>query len=367
MHAHWRPDLLLIERGVESSAVAQRACAALPGVPIEVIEDARTEHLRARDRAASDAFGAAKRRLLLYRERGQFLTACQAGIPGVLCCSYLTLGLVSNCPYDCSYCFLQEYLGNNATLKAVTNVDDAIAEIATVCERHVGRHFRIGTGELADSLALDPLLGHAAALVGFAVAHPNVVLELKTKSDCIEEIIGLDPCERVVVSWSLTPPRIVEEEEPGTTSFQGRLAAAARCQAAGYRVGFHFDPLVDYEGCEEDYREAIAALAAAVDMRRVAWMSLGSLRTTSRLRGIIRKRHPHSRVLLAEQIRVHDGKWRVFQPRRVAVYRRLTAWLRTAAPGVPLYLCMESPEVWERVFGEAPPDARQLGSLLCSS
>lgn len=366
MHTRWRPDLLLVERGVEESAVARRACAALPGVPVEYIEDARTEHLRGSGQAGGDVFGAGKRRLLLYRERGQFLAACQAGTPGVVCCSYLTLGLVSNCPYDCSYCFLQEYLSNNPTLRAVTNVDDALAEVAAVCEAHPGRRLRIGTGELGDSLALEPLLGHATALVAFARAHPNVLVELKTKSDCIEELVDLDPQGRVVVSWSLTPPRVVAREEPGTTSFQARLAAAARCQAAGYRVGFHFDPLVDYDGCEEDYREAIVALAATVDMHRVAWVSLGSLRVTSQLRRIIRERHPGSRVLVAEQVRVRDGKWRVFQARRVAVYRRLTAWLRAAAPDVPLYLCMEPPAVWERVFGDAPPDARGLGSLLCS-
>jgi spore photoproduct lyase len=361
--------VLWVERGCEDTAVVRRARAALPDVPVRLIddariEDARAERVRARAAGGADPFGAGKRRLLLYRERGRFLAACQAGTPGLVCCNYLTLTLVSNCPYDCSYCFLQEYLANNPTLKAVTNVDTALAEVAAVCDAHPERRFRIGTGELADSLALEPLLGHAAALAAFAARRENVVLELKSKSDAVEELLALDANDRVVISWSITPPAVADREEAGTAPFAARLAAAARCQAAGYRVGFHFDPLVDYEGCEEDYRDAVAALARAVDLRRIAWLSLGSLRTTARLRGIIRERHPRSRVLLAEQVPVRDGKWRVFQPRRVALYRRVAAWLREAAPHVPVYLCMEPPEVWERVFGGVAPEARELGRAL---
>jgi spore photoproduct lyase len=281
-----------------------------------------------------------------------------------VCCNYKTLGLVSNCPYDCSYCFLQQYLSNNPTLKAVTNVEDGLGEVAAVVDAHPERQFRIGTGEIADSLALEPLVGHAAALVPFAAGRQNLIVELKTKSDRVDDLLGLDARGRVVVSWSLAPTAVVDFEESGTASLAQRLAAAARCQAAGYRVGFHFDPLIDYEGCEEGYREAITALATAVDMRRVAWLSLGSLRTTPQLRNIIRERHPGSRVLLAEHVPMRDGKWRVFQARRVAIYRRVAGWLREAAPEVRLYLCMEAPEVWERVFGHPAPDARSLAAQL---
>ena len=49
-----------------------------------------------------------------------------------------------------------------------------------------------------------------------------------------------------------------------------------------------------------------------------------------------------------------DGKLRYFQPLRVEMYRKMVGWIRRAAPTVKIYLCMESREVWQQVFGFAP-------------
>src|SRR5690606_146960 len=95
-------------------------------------------------------FSAGKRRLLIARHGGSFLQHCPAGTTGLVCCNYLVVNFGSNCPYDCSYCFLQEYIANNPTTKLFTNVAEGLAEIAAVLDRHPQRSFRIGTGELMD-------------------------------------------------------------------------------------------------------------------------------------------------------------------------------------------------------------------------
>jgi spore photoproduct lyase len=265
---------------------------------------------------------------------------------------------------DCSYCFLQEYLANNPTLKVFTNVADLLREVAAVVDRQPWRQFRIGTGELSDSLALDPVLGFSGDLVPFFAERKNVLLELKTKSDCVDGLLALDPKDRVVVSWSLTPPEIVEREEHGTASFSARLAAARRVQMAGYKLGFHFDPLIESPGWEEGYRDIIAGIFSALDPRRVAWVSLGSLRLTPVLRATMRRRFPQTRLLSGEQVPCADGKWRTFQALRVKMYRALAGWLKQAAPQVPLYMCMETAPVWEKVFGRAPTCDKDVARTL---
>ncbi len=283
---------LWIERGEEDTPIAANVRRALPHLEPRVLD----EPLSAEPLAAMDPFAAGKRRLVLARHRGTFLAHCPAGTNGLVCCNYLVVTLGSNCPMDCSYCFLQGYLQNNPALKVYTNPEDALAEVDEVLKKHPKRQFRIGTGELVDSLALDLVTGTSKLLVPFFAAHPNAVLELKTKTDVIDNLLGMESNGHVVVSWSVNPAEIITTEEPGTAPLLTRLAAARCVQKDGYKVGFHFDPLIEYPGWEDGYRGAVAALAAAVDPRRVAWVSLGSLRMTPQLRQAIRAARPGNRI-----------------------------------------------------------------------
>jgi spore photoproduct lyase len=356
MPADWTPETVWIERGEEDSRLARRVRGRLPGVPVHVVDETR-----AAERIGD--FAAGKRRLLLQRHRGSFLQHCPAGTAGMVCCNYLVVNFGSNCPFDCTYCFLQEYVANNPALKAYTNAADGLAEIDAVLRAHPERVFRIGTGELADSLALDPLTDLSVELVPFFAERPNAILELKTKSDRIENLLSMDPKERVVVSWSVTAPALAAREEHGAANLAQRIAAAVRVQMVGYKIGLHFDPLIAYDGWEEGYREAINAVFPALDVRRIAWISLGSLRMTPKLKAAIKARHDRGQVLTGELVPCADGKERVWRGLRVKMYRRMLDWLRQVDARMPLYICMEPAAVWDKVFGETPSD-RDLAQRL---
>ncbi len=357
--APMQPAEIWVEEGEETSAIAQRVFARAPEVSRHTFSKAAG--------LPPVTFAQGKRVLVLKRHRGTFLEHCPAGTSGLVCCNYLVVSFASNCPFDCSYCFLQDYLVSNAHTTAFTNVGDGLAEIERVLAAHPQRSFRIGTGELADSLALDPLTSLSPELVHFFARHDNATLELKTKSECIDELLGVDPRGRTVVSWSLTPRRIAACEESGTASIDGRLAAAARVAAAGYRVGFHLDPMIEHEGWRESYGELLDATFAAVPAAELAWFSLGSLRMTKSLlrRVRARPRADNAHVLGAELVECDDGKLRVWRGLRVQMYRFVLERIRARTPEVPIYLCMESPRVWQRVMNEIPSD-RQLGLRLAA-
>lgn len=356
----YRPDEVVAERGSEGSRILCNLRRALPDVPVTFVEHA-AEHVKRSER--TDAFARGKRRLLLGPHKGSFLKKCP-GSEGQVCCNYFVINFASNCPMDCSYCYLQDYLADNPVLKVFSNVDDLVEECAELLGRHRNSLFRIGTGEITDSLVLDPLIGFSAETVPFFAEQRNAVLELKTKSDCVEGLLGLDPKDRVVVSWSMNPQRVIEADERLTATFEQRLEAAVRCQQAGYKIGFHFDPMVEYPGWEADYRSMVEHIFARVDYRRIAWLSMGVLRTTPALKKIMRARFPETRILSGEQILCPDGKMRYFQPLRVRMYRKMLEWIRPAAPTVFVYLCMETKEVWEQVFGFFPSCEKELASRI---
>ncbi|HZJ38971.1 MAG TPA: hypothetical protein VFD18_07340, partial [Chthoniobacterales bacterium] len=157
---------------------------------------------------------------------------------------------------------------------------------------------------------------------------------------------------------------VIERDEHGTASFAERLAAARRCQEAGYRLGFHFDPMIEYPDWENDYQAMVEEIFATIEWRRVSWLSLGVLRETPGLKRVMRQRFPRTRLLAGEQVLCPDGKLRYFQPQRIQMYRKMVRWIRQFAPTVQIYLCMESKEIWQQVFGFSPACEKELGNQL---
>lgn len=357
----FEPQEIWIDRDCQSTAMVSRLKTTLPHVPLKVVEQGH-EGVSLTASPAVD-FAAAKKRLYVAKHKGEFLKKCP-GSDGQVCCNYFVINFASNCPMDCSYCYLQEYLAHNPALKVFANVDDLLAEADELLNKHRRYFFRIGTGEITDSLVLDPYIGFTREVVPFFADQPNVLLELKTKSNCVEDLLTLDPKDRIVVSWSLNPQTVIDAEEHGTASLFERLQAARLCQDAGYRLGFHFDPMIEYPDWRREYEELVDQLFATVDWRRISWLSMGVLRNTPGLKRAMRERLPRTRLLAAEQVPNSDGKLRYFQPLRIEMYRNMLGWIRRIAPTVKVYLCMESRHVWEQVFGYAPSCEKELGAQL---
>jgi spore photoproduct lyase len=347
----YRPKLILVQDRSWQDGATHEILERLP--------DIETRTIPAGDTGTYD-----KNTLVLMHYPGRFLKKCQ-GSGAEICCNYFVVSYAWNCPLECTYCVLQSYLSSNA-LFICTNIEALLAEVGETLARSPNRTFRIGTGELTDSLALDHITGYSRRIVPFFGSLANGVLELKTKSDQIDNLKDLHHRGRTVVSWSMNSRRIAKAEELGAPTLDERLAAALQCQKWGYKLGFHFDPLIHYEGWESEYRQVVKEIFCAVDPGNVAWISLGTLRFTPHLRELVRRRFPESKVPYGEFIPGHHEKLRYFRPIREEMYRKMNAWIHEEAPQVSVYLCMESRLVWERSFPcrPAPEDSRQLELMI---
>ncbi|GAB6061469.1 SPL family radical SAM protein [Deferrisoma palaeochoriense] len=286
------------------------------------------------------------------REPGRFLKPCPCS-PGVVRCGYWVLTPAFQCPFGCTYCFLRFYAPEEP-LTVYANLADAEAEFREALEAWPGP-VRLGTGEFADSLALDPWTGHARWLRDLVAPHPRVTLELKTKSDRIDGLLGLEPLPNLVVAWSVNPPERIRTDEPGTAPLDRRLAAAAAAVRAGYRVAFHFDPVTLEPGWREAYSGVVEALFSAVPADRVAWVSLGTLRFPRRFLERWGPKLRGARAFFGEHVPGPDGKLRYFWPLRRDAYRFLADRIRRrGGEELRLYLCMETPAMWHAAFGFEP-------------
>ena len=353
-------ERIYLDEDSRCDGVSETVIRNLPHVPVETVRDRKS--LIKRFQALPDPLGAGKRHLLVTRFYGKRLKPCP-GTSRHICCGYHVINVVTNCPMDCSYCVLQEYL-NNPFLTVTSNWEDLLQEIDDFLSTTPQSFPRLGTGELSDSLALDPILPVSETLVPFFGERGKGILELKTKSAEVDRLLGLSHRERTVVSWSLNPTRMIQAEEIQTAPLEERIEAARRCQEDGYLLGFHFDPMIHCKGWEQDYQDILPPLFRRIDPRRVVWISLGGFRYPPDLKPIATERFPKTGIFLGELFPGKDGKFRYLREIRVEMYRKMVGWLREAAPGLFIYLCMESQEVWEQVFGWSPRNNAHLNHLF---
>jgi spore photoproduct lyase len=181
-----------------------------------------------------------KSTLALTEKKGSTFDTCSTIHSDYVCCNIKVVKAVKNCPFDCSYCFLQDYL-NDGTTSVIADIEAIMEEIKSKISVHPWRLWRIGSWELGDSLALESLTHQARQLIEAFSTLPNAILELKTKSDCIEPILKAKHGGKTVVAWSLNTEHIIHHQEHRTASLEKRLSAMAAVISAGYPVALHFD------------------------------------------------------------------------------------------------------------------------------
>ncbi len=248
-------------------------------------------------------------------------------------------------------------------IKIYVNVEDMFTELDHLIADS-NKFYRIGTGELSDSLALDEATSFSSLLVQYFADKSNVLLELKTKSNAINNLTHLDPQGRTIISWSLNPDNIIHREELKTAKLQDRIESAYQCQEKGYQLAFHFDPIFYYDGWEKDYQDLIDQLFDKIDSRRIAWISLGGFRYNQPFQKVLPERFPESPILYQEFLESPDGKMRYFIKIREQLYQTILAMLKEKDANLFTYLCMEGKHVWNKVYGFTPKNDHNLDRLF---
>jgi spore photoproduct lyase len=310
-----------------------------------------------------DPIAAGKASLFLTVNKGRFLRGCP-GTREYECCRYMILHVGTYCIMDCAYCILQTFF-HPPVLQYFINQKEMFAELDHFL--NTTSHRRIGTGEYTDSLIWTVWTPLVEKLVTRFGRQSQAALELKTKTDLIGGLEHLEHNRKTILAWSLNTEAVIRENEIGTATLKERFEAAARCQAWGYPLAFHFDPIIIKDGAEDEYGEVIRHLFERIDPENIAWISIGTFRCMPPLKNIIRRRFPHSDIIYGEFIAGLDGKMRYFKPLRVKIYRAIIEAIRAWAPSVTLYYCMESADVWEQTMGYRPNTRGSLANLLDAS
>ena len=294
-----------------------------------------------------------KTTLLIYDFLGKFVHSCP-GSNGVVCCNYFVINFGTNCSYDCEYCYLQTFL-NNPFLTLYGNIEELIQQVVDKINKHPNVEWRIGSGEYTDSLALESITNFSSILIPVFADLPNATLELKTKSNNIQNLLSLKHNNNTVVGWSINPEFISQHVEKKTASTLERILAAKEVIDAGYQVAFHFDPIIFYDNWKQGYKELIELLFDHIPTHKIRWISLGTFRYSHGLDNIIRERNTNSILLEQGEMLVgEDKKTRYFAAERSQMYQFIQKEILKRDKKLFVYLCMETKGMWQRVYQKTP-------------
>jgi len=300
------------------------------------------------DFESTDKPKAIKPNLVTFDKGDLGLGYCPVASEKTRCCNLLTLDAVERCGFDCSYCSIQSFYHQNEV-----RFDAGFADKLKNLKLDPDKFYHIGTGQSSDSLMWGNHNGNLAALCDFAAANPNVLLEFKTKSKNIAWLLENDFPKNILCTWSLNPQEIIDNEEHQAASLADRIKSARRISDKGRLVGFHFHPMIHYQGAQQAYAGIADALLTQFRVEEVALVSMGSLTYTKDVMRTIRQRDFKSKILQMPFQQV-AGKYAYPNEIKIELFKGLYQALHPWQEKVFFYLCMEPAELWQPVFGEAP-------------
>ena len=344
----FEPKTIFIEKSVHDTEWTQRFIRNFSGAETVVIDNIREGAEGVPSSDPVTLYNSRLQNIFLVRNRSAFIKVCPCSA-GCQRCGYWILNLGFGCPIDCAYCYLQTY-SNSPGIVLPANIEDYYGYLRKF-DDNSSEKIRIGTGEFTDSLALDKYTEYSSRFIPFFRKTRNLVLELKTKVSDIDNVLKEDPHDNVVISWSMNTRDAAEKYEKGGAGITERLDAASRAAKRGYRIGFHFDPIVYIDGWEKEYEALVGEIFSREEVRRnTAWISLGTLRYTPGLKQAAEQRFAENLMFYrGEFFMGPDGKLRYPGRLRVEMYKKMIGWIRSSDVSCWIYLCMEPEEVWKEI------------------
>ena len=289
------------------------------------------------------------------------LGLCPVASEKTRCCNLMTLDAVESCGFDCSYCSIQSFYNQNTI-----TFDSGFADKLLNLNLDQNKTYHIGTGQSSDSLMWGNREGILDALFLFAKDNPNVILEFKTKSDNVKYFLENDVPKNILCTYSLNTQTIIDNEEHLTASLNKRVAAARKLADKGVKVGFHFHPIVEYEGYLEEYNQAYAKLISEFHVDEVALVSFGTLTFIKPVIKQLRDREFRTKITQIPHVDA-SGKTSYPDSTKIEMFKSAYESFKPWHKEVFFYLCMEEHHMWGKTFGYQYPTNNDFERAMLSA
>ena len=199
-----------------------------------------------------------------------------------------------NCPYDCSYCYLQG-MYSSANQVCFVNLEDffSATEQAIEIRRDQSQPLYLCISYDTDLLGFESIAPYCRRWIEFCRGRVGeLLIEIRTKSANFSALADLPADPSVVLAWSLSPQEVCQRHERKTPSLKSRLHAMSQAIQAGWQVRLCIDPILPIDNWDTYYRELVDIIFMEIKPEALLDAHLGVFRMSTDFFSNARKRRP---------------------------------------------------------------------------
>jgi spore photoproduct lyase len=151
-----------------------------------------------------------------------------------------------------------------------------------------------------DLMAMENIIPMTSRWIKFARKQENLKIEIRTKSALFSSLKNIQPTEKVILSWTLSPDMICEKYESTAPPLHLRLKSLKHALESGWTVRLCFDPVLFVNGWEEIYGRFIDTVFQEINGEQLLDLTLGVFRMNKDYFKRIKKREIKSDLFYSD-------------------------------------------------------------------
>ena len=272
--------------------------------PVEIIKtSARNTARYILGATEAEKYANSKRTVLITTNKYNKLDVCKPSAD-------YQFSLVSNCPGNCEYCYLQTTQGTKPYIKVFVNLEDIFNVIKEHIKQDNDKVTTFEAASLGDPLALEHITGSLAKTIEFFSGLEKGRLRVVTKYNNVESLLELNHNQNTHFRISINSNYVIDNFEHNTRSLDERIDAIVKLGNAGYPIGFIVAPIMQYDNWKEEYESLFRKLEDSLGRelsQRELTFELIQHRYTAVAKELILKRFPNTKLDMVEENR--SLKW----------------------------------------------------------
>lgn len=215
----------------------------------------------------------------------------------------------TGCMGHCHYCYLQTTMGSKPYIRTYVNLDEIFDAADNYMKERAPEITRFEASCTSDIVGIDHLTHSLKRAIEYFGRSEHGQLRFVTKFHHVDHLLDADHQGKTRFRFSVNADYVIKNFEPGTSSLDLRIEAAAKVADAEYPLGFIVAPIYLHEGWQDGYKTLFQKLYDKLPAQATEDLTFELIqhRFTKPAKRVIQQNYPMTKLELDEAKRQY--KW----------------------------------------------------------